>query len=202
MLPSLLHFCPNVNAIALLCSNTSFQIPPEFRTTLLEIEEGEGTSSDEEKEFEAVTPERGPDAISPHTDLIQMTTPNSNKKHTQLHVHTLVLAEVDGELEMEDVAPPPCDPAEQLGVSAADSLVNGAEAQVEGSQEMDFAPPLPEDRPPSPPPLPSSPPPPPMLLPPPPPPPFQVIPHVSSVTLINFGAITYLYSIYEFHCID
>ncbi|XP_078171576.1 protein HUA2-LIKE 3-like isoform X2 [Carex rostrata] len=156
-------------------SNTSFQLPPEFRTTLLEIEEGEGTSSDEEKEFEAVTPERGPHAISPHTDFTQMATPNSNEKHAQSHVHTLVLAEVDGELEMEDVAPLPCDPAEPLVVSVVDSLVSGAEAQVEGSREADFAPPLPEDRPPSPPPLPSSPPPPPSLPPPPPLPPLQAI---------------------------
>lgn len=127
-----------------------------------------------------MTPERGPHAISPHTDFTQMATPNSNEKHAQTHVHTLVLAEVDGELEMEDVAPLPCNPAEPLVVSVVDSLVSGAEAQVEGSREADFAPPLPEDRPPSPPPLPSSPPPPPSLPPPPPLPPLQVISYVSS----------------------
>ncbi|KAJ4755317.1 Tudor/PWWP/MBT domain-containing protein [Rhynchospora pubera] len=164
-------------------SNTSFQLPPEFRATLLEVEEEEGTSSDEEREFEAVTPEQDPHAISPSTDLTQMVTPNSNEKHTQSNVHTLVLAEVDGELEMEDVAPPPCDPAEPLAVSGADSSVSVPEVQVEGGQVGEFAPPLPEDRPPSPPPLPSSPPPPPSLPPPPPPlplpppPPPQAIPY-------------------------
>jgi hypothetical protein len=189
----MLCFYPNINAVALLYSNTSFQLPPEFRTTLLEIRGGEGSSSDEEKDFEAVTPERGPGAISPHTDLTQMATPNSNEKHTQSHVHTLVLAEVDGELEMEDVSPPPCDPAEPLVVSGANTLVIGAKAQAKGTQEADFAPPLPEDRPPTPPPLPASPPPPP-LLPSPPPLPPQVIPYVSSITLTNFCfvAVTYL----------
>lgn len=107
-----------------------------------------------------MTPVRDPHTNSPNTDLSQLATPNSYEKHTQSHAHTLVLAEVDGELEMEDVAPPPCDVAEPLVVvCGADSSVCRSEAQVEGGREAEFAPPLPEDRPPSPPPLPSSPPP-------------------------------------------
>ncbi|KAJ3683845.1 hypothetical protein LUZ60_014072 [Juncus effusus] len=120
-------------------SNASFQLPPEFRSTLLEASDDEqpaSSSSSEEKIFEAVTPEHDPH-ISPETN-------NTTNQTTHTH-HTLVLAEVDGELEMEDVAP-------------SETVEKGAE--MLGTRSV-FTPPLPEDQPPSPPPLPASPPPPP-----------------------------------------
>ncbi|CAM0152779.1 unnamed protein product [Urochloa decumbens] len=132
-------------------SNAGFQLPNLICTKVLEEEE-DGNSS-EDKSFEAVTPEHdAPD--NDHNEESQM----------PLEKHRHILEEVDGELEMEDVAPPSdievtikCRP-EQSG-----TICTASE-----KHPSDVGPPLPVDRPPSPPPLPSSPPP----VPPPPPAPI------------------------------
>ncbi|XP_062215550.1 protein HUA2-LIKE 2-like [Phragmites australis] len=132
-------------------SNAGFQLPNLICTKVLEEEEG---SSSEDRSFEAVTPEQ--DAPG-----------NDDEEESQMPVekHRRILEDVDGELEMEDVAPPSevevstkCRP-EQRGTKSATS----------DPRPSDVGPPLPIDRPPSPPPLPSSPPP----VPPPPPVPIS-----------------------------
>ncbi|KAG1331785.1 protein HUA2-LIKE 2, partial [Cocos nucifera] len=126
-------------------SNTSFQLPCLFRTTVLEDEEA---SASDEKSFEAVTPERH--APVDHEKGI---TEISTEKHRH------ILEDVDGELEMEDVAPPcELEVSSSCHVSVADTICNYHNQPVQ-HHSLPFAPPLPEDRPPSPPPLPSSPPP-------------------------------------------
>lgn len=127
-------------------SNASFQLPQYLNTRILEDDEG---SPSDEIDFEAVTPDRNAE-IDPEKE----TTPKSAEKHR------LVLEDVDGELEMEDVAPP-------CGHEASQSMCHGIGAETssncnhkcEQNNLLSFAPPLPEERPPSPPPLPSSPPP-------------------------------------------
>lgn len=133
-------------------SNASFQLPQYLNTRILEDDEG---STSDEKDFEAVTPDRNAEI----DDEKGMTSISAEK-------HRLVLEDVDGELEMEDVAPP-------CGHEASQSTCNnkGAETssncnhKCEQNNLLSFAPPLPEERPPSPPPLPSSPPPMPPLCP-------------------------------------
>ena len=82
--------------------------------------------------------------------------------------HTHVLEDVDGELEMEDVAP-----SREAEVTVPTNKVVGTSNHQVGIHPPLFAPPLPKDLPPSSPPLPNSPPPPPppppAALPPPPP---------------------------------
>ncbi|XP_044484743.1 protein HUA2-LIKE 2-like isoform X1 [Mangifera indica] len=129
-------------------SNSSFQLPGFCMPRMLR-DEDEGSDSDGGS-FEAVTPER-----KSETPEEQVTVPVIEK-------HRHILEDIDGELEMEDVAPP-CDM--EMG-----SINNSAEvnaAQTSHDQLLPFVPPLPQDVPPSSPPLPPSPPPPP----PPPPPP-------------------------------
>ncbi|XP_038971811.1 protein HUA2-LIKE 2-like isoform X2 [Phoenix dactylifera] len=126
-------------------SNTSFQLPCLLRTTVLEDEEA---SASDEKSFEAVTPERH--AAADHGKGIAQIS-------TEKHRH--ILEDVDGELEMEDVAPPcEVEASSSCRDSVADTICNNHN-QPDQHHSLPFAPPLPEDRPPSPPPLPSSPPP-------------------------------------------
>ncbi|XP_038988769.1 protein HUA2-LIKE 2-like [Phoenix dactylifera] len=122
-------------------SNTSFQLPCLFRTTLLEDEEA---SADDEKSFEAVTPERL--AVVDHEKGI-------TEKHRR------ILEDVDGELEMEDVAPLCEVEVRSSSHVSGDDTICSTHNQPDQHHSLPFAPPLPEDRPPSPPPLPSSPPP-------------------------------------------
>jgi len=129
----------------MVISNTSFQLQHCIHPRLLEDEEGSG---DDEKSFEAVTPEQNVEA---EDEKGTAQTPNGKHRH--------ILEDVDGELEMEDVAPP-------CGVEASSSCrVSGSETVSDGHyqhvqhQYLPCVPPLPEDLPPSPPPLPSSPPP-------------------------------------------
>lgn len=112
-------------------------------------DEDEGSDSDGGS-FEAVTPEH-----KSETPEEQVTVPAIEK-------HRHILEDVDGELEMEDVAPP-CDM--EMGSTHNSAEINTAQTSLD--QLAPFVPPLPQDVPPSSPPLPSSPPPPP-----PPPPPF------------------------------
>ncbi|XP_072974602.1 protein HUA2-LIKE 3-like [Typha angustifolia] len=124
-------------------SNTGFQLPCLLHTSVLEDEEG---SPSEEKGFEAVTPER-----YIHINNEKGTTQNSSEKHRH------ILEDIDGELEMEDVAPP--FETEVRSVSQLATSDKCAENQSDQHQAPDFTPPLPNETPPSPPPLPSSPPP-------------------------------------------
>lgn len=129
-------------------SNAGFQLPNLISTKVLEDEDG---SSSEDRSFEAVTPEHD----APCTD---------EKEESQMPAekHHRILEEVDGELEMEDVAPP----------SDVEASTRCRPEQIDTkcrtSDRHTLGPPLPDDRPPSPPPLPSSPPP----VPPPPPAPI------------------------------
>ncbi|XP_024981062.1 protein HUA2-LIKE 2-like [Cynara cardunculus var. scolymus] len=131
-------------------SNSSIQLSGFCMPTMLK-EGKEGSDSDVEG-FEAVTPEHNLE-ISEERDGVP--TPAADK-------HTHVLEDVDGELEMEDVAP-------SREAEITDSTNNGL-GKVAIHPPL-FAPPLPKDLPPSSPPLPNSPPPPPppSALPPPPP---------------------------------
>ncbi|KAM1169409.1 hypothetical protein ACFX13_031904 [Malus domestica] len=143
-------------------SNSSFQLPGFCMPRMLK-DEDDGCDSDGES-FEAVTPEHNPQA---HEE--QETTPA-----TERHRH--ILEDVDGELEMEDVAPScDVDVSSSCGVAGANG-VQASHNQFEQNCQPYFAPPLPRDVPPSSPPLPSSPPPPPPPPPPPLPPPHVVHP--------------------------
>jgi hypothetical protein len=123
-------------------SNTGFHLPNLIGTKLLEDEEG---SSSEERSFEAVTPEHE-------------ATGANEQEASQMHVakHRLVLEEVDGDHEMEDLAP--SSEAEGEAISSCQPDLTVARCATT-KQNVDSVPPLPDDKPPSPPPLPSSPPP-------------------------------------------
>ncbi|XP_020108019.1 protein HUA2-LIKE 3-like [Ananas comosus] len=128
-------------------SNTSFQLPSLLSTSVLEDEEG--ALSEEERNFEAVTPER--DVQDDDHDI--------SATQTSAEKHRHILEDVDGELEMEDVAPP-CEDEGNPPSQVAKGDGSCASIHQPGCQDpQDFPPPLPEDTPPSPPPLPSSPPP-------------------------------------------
>ncbi|KAF7804773.1 protein HUA2-LIKE 2-like isoform X2 [Senna tora] len=157
-------------------SNSSFQLPGFCMPRMLKDEDDEGSDSDGGN-FEAVTPE------------------HDSKTHDGTAVihavekHRHILEDVDGELEMEDVAPSH-DVEMNLvckvdGGNAAESSHN----QAEKSLPLSFGPPLPQDMPISSPPLPPSPPPPP-----PPPPPHlhpHPHPHPPSLHLIPTGSDSY-----------
>lgn len=102
----------------------------------------EGSSS-EDRSFEAVTPEHE-------------STGAEQGEASQLDggKHRLVFEEVNGDLEMEDVAPS----SEAEASSACQPDLTIARCTTT-SQTVDSVPPLPDDKPPTPPPLPSSPPP-------------------------------------------
>lgn len=128
-------------------SNSSFQLPGFCMPRMLKDEDG-GSDSDGES-FEAVTPEHNPQTNEEHE-----ATPA-----TERHRH--ILEDVDGELEMEDVAPScDVDMSSSHGVAGV-NVVQASHNQFEQHFPIPFAPPLPQDVPPSSPPLPSSPPPPP-----------------------------------------
>ena len=130
-------------------SNAGFQLPNLICTKVLEEEE-ESSSEDRSLSFEAVTPEQD----APYND-------DNEESQIPVEKHHHILEEVDGELEMEDVAPP-SDIEATTKCQPEQSDTNCAPCDQRLS---DVGPPLPVDRPPSPPPLPSSPPP----VPPPPP---------------------------------
>ncbi|GJN31519.1 hypothetical protein PR202_gb19928 [Eleusine coracana subsp. coracana] len=129
-------------------SNTGFQLPNLICTKVLEEEEG---SSSDDRSFEAVTPEHN-------------TPGNDDNEESQMHVekHRHILEEVDGELEMEDVAPPS---EVEVSTKCRQEQSDDSKAATSDQRPLDVGPPLPVDRPPSPPPLPSSPPPVPPHLP-------------------------------------
>lgn len=131
-------------------SNAGFHIPNLICTKVLENDEG---SSSDDRSFEAVTPEQD----APGGDAME-------ESQIPVEKHRLVLEEVDGELEMEDVSPP----------SEAEANILRQPDQSDTNftsyhHPSDTGPPLPNDGPPIPPPLPCSPPP----VPPPPPVPID-----------------------------
>ena len=131
-------------------SNAGFQLPNIICTKVLEEEDG---NSSEDRSFEAVTPEQD----APDND-------DNVESQMPLEKHRRILEEVDGELEMEDVAPP----SEIEVTTKCLPEQSGTNCTPSDQHPSDVGPPLPVDRPPSPPPLPSSPPP----VPPPPPAPI------------------------------
>ncbi|KAA8543211.1 hypothetical protein F0562_021294 [Nyssa sinensis] len=135
-------------------SNSSFQLPGFCMPPMLK-DEDEGSDSDGGN-FEAVTPEHNSE-IPEEQEGIPM---------LAIEKHRHILEDVDGELEMEDVAP--SFEAEMVSTSNVTGVdtVQASHHQFERHFPHPFAPPLPNDVPPSSPPLPTSPPP----LPPPPPP--------------------------------
>lgn len=127
-------------------SNSSFQLPGFCMPRMLK-DDNEGTDSDGES-FEAVTPEHNLEA---HQD---------RESIPAMEKHRHILEDVDGELEMEDVAPS-CEVETNSSFHVAEvNAVQNLHNQCE-HVPLPFPPPLPRDVPPSSPPLPSSPPPPP-----------------------------------------
>ncbi|CAL1412229.1 unnamed protein product [Linum trigynum] len=125
-------------------SNSSFQLPGFCMPRMLK-EEDEGSDSDGGS-FEAVTPEHNHEVTLEEREFSGPTAPEK---------HTHILEDVDGELEMEDVA-----------VEMSSSTIDAPHGQFEHHFPSQYAaPPLPQEMPPSCPPLPSSPPPPPPLPP-------------------------------------
>ncbi|XP_023004429.1 protein HUA2-LIKE 2-like [Cucurbita maxima] len=132
-------------------SNSSFQIPGFCMPRMLE-DEDEGSDSDGGS-FEAVTPEHTPQACE-ELETVPVT---EKRRH--------ILEDVDGELEMEDVAPP-CEVEMSSSNSVVVNVVEAVHEKFEQHFPLPIAPPLPQDVPRSCPPLPSSPPPQPPPLPP------------------------------------
>lgn len=111
-------------------------------------DDNEGSDSDGES-FEAVTPEHNLEAREERESI------------PAIEKHRHILEDVDGELEMEDVAPS-CEVETNSSFHVAEvNAVQTLHGQCEQHVPLSFAPPLPQDVPPSSPPLPSSPPPPP-----------------------------------------
>uniref|UniRef100_A0A5B6ZAG8 Putative HUA2-like protein 3 n=2 Tax=Davidia involucrata TaxID=16924 RepID=A0A5B6ZAG8_DAVIN len=132
-------------------SNSSFQLPGFCMPPMLK-DKDEGSDSDGGS-FEAVTPEHNSE------------TPEERERIPMpaIEKHRHILEDVDGELEMEDVAP--SFEAEMSSTSnvAGVNTLQTSHHQFEQQFQHPFAPPLPNDVPPSSPPLPTSPPPPPPL---------------------------------------
>ncbi|KAF8394461.1 hypothetical protein HHK36_020669 [Tetracentron sinense] len=127
-------------------SNTRFQLPGFLMPRIYEDEE-EGSDSDG-KIFEAVTPEH--DTENPEERETTLTSAIEKHRH--------ILEDVDGELEMEDVAPS-CEVEMNSTYNVARVDTALSHHQFEQRLPLPFSPPIPDARPPSPPPLPTSPPP-------------------------------------------
>ncbi|KAK1399010.1 Glutathione peroxidase [Heracleum sosnowskyi] len=148
-------------------SNSCFQLPGFRMPPMLKDEDEDGCDSDGES-FEAVTPERNSSSPGGHIQIAA----SEKRSH--------ILEAVDGELEMEDVAPS----CEAELASTSNGRVRSAEVsnhRVEQNLPAVNLPPKPKAVPASSPPLPMSPPPPPPPppppLPPPPPPPLSALPN-------------------------
>lgn len=137
--------------LSTFCSNSSLQLPGFCMPRMLK-DDDDGSDSDGES-FEAVTPEHNSEAHEEHESI-----PSIEK-------HRHILEDVDGELEMEDVAPS-CEVETSSSFHVAEvNAIQTSNNQCEQHVLLPFAPPLPQDVPPSSPPLPSSPPPPPPPVP-------------------------------------
>ena len=148
------------------CSNSSFQLPGFCMPRMLK-DEDEGSDSDGGN-FEAITPEHD----SKIHEVPEMAHAIEKRRH--------VLEDVDGELEMEDVAP-----SFDVELNSICNVDGGDASQFEKNLPLSSIPSLPQEVPLSSPPLPSSPsppPPPPPPLPPPPPPPPPPTLHLMSAS--------------------
>ncbi|CAA3025575.1 Hypothetical predicted protein [Olea europaea subsp. europaea] len=118
-------------------SNSSFQLPGFCMPPMLRDEDG-GSDSDGEN-FEAVTPEHDAENVDEERNPV----PTVEK-------HRHVLEDVDGELEMEDVAP-----ACEIEINSVSNISGAGDEQVSNHQSdssfgAPFAPPPPKDISPSP----------------------------------------------------
>ncbi|GKU86638.1 hypothetical protein SLEP1_g1138 [Rubroshorea leprosula] len=164
-------------------SNSSFQLPGFCMPCMLK-DENEGSDSDEER-FEAVTPE--------HYSV----TPEEQEVSSSIEKHRHILEDVDGELEMEDVAPCEVEMSSTCSVAGV-SIAQTLQDQSVQHYHLPLTPPLPHDVPPSsPPPLPSSPPPPPPSSPPPPPPPPVIAPCPMSGSSYTNGVDSRIYNVQD-----
>ncbi|KAL2900608.1 Protein HUA2-LIKE 3 [Bienertia sinuspersici] len=152
-------------------SNSSFQLPGFCMPRMLK-EEDEGSDSDGGS-FEAVTPEHDCKAQESHEEIAVTATGK----------HRHILEDVDGELEMEDVAPSSDIERDPCAATATDAALDTHSCK---EQVTSFVPPLPHEVPPRAPPLPTSPPPlPPLPPPPPPPPPPPALAHVPTMSRMD-----------------
>ncbi|CAI9107872.1 OLC1v1007344C2 [Oldenlandia corymbosa var. corymbosa] len=129
-------------------SNSSIQLPGFCMPPMLR-DEDDGVDSDGEG-FEAVTPEHDNEKTEAERNPI-----------SAVEKHRHILEDVDGELEMEDVAPQSSEAVISSSDNAATISVPTMYHSVGNAVTLPFAPPLPMDIPPVSPPLPKSPPPPP-----------------------------------------
>jgi len=147
-------------------SNTTFQLPGFVMPHIFEDDE-EPSGNDLKK-----------DEDSSPVEVVKAQEEPTESSVDPMERHRHILEDVDGELEMEDVSPPP----EYDSTSCRDHYMPPMIAQDTAhcslppeQSSLCPPPPLPNDPPPSPPPLPPSPPPPPPSSPPPPPPPSPPI---------------------------
>ncbi|XP_027115819.1 protein HUA2-LIKE 2-like isoform X1 [Coffea arabica] len=131
-------------------SNSSIQLPGFCMPPMLR-DEDDGSDSDGES-FEAVTPERDTEKSEGNLKPVPV-----------VEKHRHILEDVDGELEMEDVAPS-SDAVVSTSHSAGTDILHASHHSIGNPASVVFAPPLPKDVPPMSPPLPVSPPPPPPPL--------------------------------------
>ncbi|KAF9669411.1 hypothetical protein SADUNF_Sadunf14G0104900 [Salix dunnii] len=111
-------------------SNSSFQLPGFCMPRMLKDEDD---GSDSDGGFEAVTPEH-------YTE-----TPEYHEFTPAVEKHTHILEDVDGELEMEDVAPScEAEMSSTSGIGGGDAACN-PHNQLEQCLPQPFAPPLPQD---------------------------------------------------------
>lgn len=149
-------------------SNSSFQLPGLCMPRMLK--EAEDGNNSDGGSFEAVTPEHD----CKNQDSCEVTTVATEK-------HRHIMEDVDGELEMEDVAPSSDIITDRTAVAAVDASQDAHSCKEQFSA---FAPPLPHDIPPLAPPLPTPAPPLPPLPPPPRPPlPPTIALHVSTKSI-------------------
>jgi hypothetical protein len=156
-------------------SNSSYQLPGFCMPPMVkdgEEEDDNGGSDSDEGDFESVTPEHNNNNISENNSIEEWAQDCTPVRTNEKRSH--ILEDVDGELEMEDVAPPPPSFEEQLPLVSC-SYINQLPQQHYLPPFV--PPPPPNDVPPSSPPLPTSPPPPP----PPPHLPPPLLPHDSSL---------------------
>ena len=119
-------------------SSDRIQIPCASDSHPMEEGKKENGSAGSERDFETVTSESD----------CKVSREAEKGSDSFFEKNTCILEDVDGELEMEDVAP-----------QCPNREVSASEPGKQPSSPVALAPPLPADKPPSPPPLPSSPPP-------------------------------------------
>ncbi|KAM7521564.1 hypothetical protein LguiA_011466 [Lonicera macranthoides] len=134
-------------------SNSSFQLPGFRMPPMVKDDRDDDGSDSDGGNFEAVTPEHN----SENTEERGWDRTPANATEKRSHI----LEDVDGELEMEDVAPScEVEMSSAANVATVNSTLESSHQHQQQHFPPPFAPPLPMDVPPSSPPLPTSPPPP------------------------------------------